>query len=195
MLLGDSVVKKSEVVKEGIETPVKVSTRRKKWIWPSDEEIKEMNKLSKIMKGKTTPKKKVLKTTTKTDKKVLKKPVKPKKKFLSDKTISYERLLEPNAIALEIKKNKDCYPMMLWETATIFIKKVSTSSTKINDNSVFQPHEKKEDKIYCVIGIFEYNSSLPNYVHERYQPYIDRGAKVYYISRVSEIEDILKGIE
>jgi hypothetical protein len=194
MLLGDSVVKKSEVVKEGIETPIKISTntKNKKKNLVSDEIIETIRKL---MKGKITPKKKVLKTTTKTDKKVLKKPVKPKKKFLSDKAISYERLLEPNAIALEIKKNKDCYPMMLWETATIFIKKVSTSSTKINDNSVFQPHEKKEDKIYCVIGIFEYNSSLPNYVHERYQPYIDRGAKVYYISRVSEIEDILKGIE
>lgn len=137
-------------------------------------------------------------------KKPAKKAVKVKRSIRESRIANDVEYISGTDVWEEIRRNKDCYPMHWTDTAVVFTKKVEISVSKINDNSVFQPHEKTEKMVYCAVIVFEFNHIMEEYhsrrfamqdISQRYKPYVERGAKVYVIRDISEIEGVIKGIE
>jgi hypothetical protein len=152
-----------------------------------------INNISHPSKVTTKDKKSKVSSSLSKSKKAVKKLPKPKHDYLCAKEV-----------LTEIQKNKDCFVTNFSDTCTVFVKKIEVSTTKINENSVFQPHEKTGKSTYCIVVIFEFNHIMEELhyrryaMHDRshqYKSFIERGANVYTIYEIGEIEELIKGIE
>lgn len=189
---------KKAIPKKEKKKPVPLKVAKKeiivKPLFSYKDSIKEYEELCKPKR----PKKKVAAS------KVVSKPKKSTLKKHSLSTMDKFDYISGEDVLKEIRKNKDCYVMDGSDTAVVFTKKVEISVTKINENSVFQPHEKTNKNVYCVMVVFEFNEVMKLFHPRRfgmqnisrlYEPYVERGAKVYMIRDISEIADVIKGIE
>lgn len=127
--------------------------------------------------------------------------VKPEKKPKVKKPIAkkakpvrrdhYQEVLTEDNIRREIQKNKDCVLIEIVNENAILVKTINLSIPKTNENSVFQPHETVENRVYAVLIILSFNGSIhSSFVEELVQ----KGAKHFYLRTLNEIEYVLEEV-
>lgn len=149
---------------------------------------------------KITPKKKPLKKPIK--KQVIKKPkvVKraPIKKVALKKPAKRATVPKLNALMIldEVEKNKDFVVICFYRDSLLIARRVKLSVNRINENSIFQPHEHVEKKVYCALALLEFTPTP----FDKDMPWRDweelkrLECPVRTIKSVADVEWVLEGL-
>lgn len=104
--------------------------------------------------------------------------------------------LNASMILDEIKHYKDCEVIYFDPCSVLMMKRIEVTINRINDNSIFQPHESVEKKIYCILAMLEFTPHpLPRETGWNHYSYLkDMDCPVFRVRQVSDVDYIMKEI-
>lgn len=160
--------------------------------------------VKKTTKKKTAPKKKAIvkkkaksKVKVDLDLKAIKKKAlakkKPVKKKAAPQTIKIVNEFTTANVMKVIEQQKGCFALS-WDLGQVlFVKKIESMVNKVNNNSVFQPHETTNKKIYFALGIIDISGHSDEY--PAFSKLRNVGCPAFKIRRLADIEHIIKDFE
>lgn len=98
-----------------------------------------------------------------------------------------------NNVIEVIEQQKGCFALS-WDLGQVlFVKKIESMVNKVNNNSVFQPHETTNKKIYFALGIIDISGRSDE--DPAFSQLRNLGCPAFKIRRLADIEHIIKDFE